>query len=299
MRYSAEVVMRPTRFDIAKKDIVLLFEQLDEKVFSPNQISTILENNRKFWRLPERLTANAFINLLLEKTELKKYEFKFPIVKITRYSWGEASIFELAMSLRKNAYFTHYSALFLHGLTEQIPKKIYLNVEQNQKVLSKKELIQENIDRAFSRVQRISNNVAIANNYSICLLNGRFTNRLGVEQTKYKKNVILHLTDIERTLIDITVRPSYSGGVFEVLRAFRNASGHVSINKLCSYLKKLEYVYPYHQAIGFYLEKSGKYKESQIKLLERFEIKCNFYLTYQMKTIDYSNRWKLYYPKDF
>jgi len=36
------------------------------------------------------------------------------------------------------------------------------------------------------------------------------------------------------------------------------------------------------EAIGFYLEKAG-YKDSQIKLLNKFAIKYDFYLTHQMK----------------
>jgi predicted transcriptional regulator of viral defense system len=35
------------------------------------------------------------------------------------------------MSLEQDAYFSHYTAMQLHGLTEQIPKVMYLNVEQH------------------------------------------------------------------------------------------------------------------------------------------------------------------------
>jgi hypothetical protein len=95
------------------------------------------------------------------------------------------------------------------------------------------------------------------------------------------------------------VRPFYAGGVFEVLKAFRLAHGKVSINKLTATLKKLNYKYPYHQAIGFYLEKAGVYKKPVINLLRKFPIKYDFYLSYGMKDKDYSNKWRLFYPKGF
>ena len=72
------------------------------------------------------------------------------------------------------------------------------------------------------------------------------------------------------------------------------------MNRLAATLKKLNYIYPYHQAIGFYLEKAG-YKKSLINLLQDFEIKYDFYLTYQIKdkeSLKYSPKWRLYFPKD-
>jgi predicted transcriptional regulator of viral defense system len=290
---------KPTRFDIAKKNIVSFFRQQETNIFSFTQIAEILESQRTTWNLPSRFSVKAFIELLLSKTDLKMYEFKFPAFEIFRFSWGEASIIDLTSTLKENAYFSHYSAMFLHGLTEQIPKTLYLNTEQSQKPIPKGELKQQNIDRAFSNAQRTSQNTATLSDNKICLLNGKFTNRLGVVTIEGKNKRQLFVTDVERTLIDITVRPSYAGGVFEVLKAFHKAKDKVSINKLTALLKKLDYIYPYHQAIGYYLEKTGDYSQNQIKLLERFEINYNFYLTHQMKEKDYSPKWKLYYPKGF
>ena len=224
-----------------------------------------------------------------------KHELKFPNRKIIQYSWGDISIFKLALSIKENSYLTHYTAMFLHGLTEQIPKIIYVNFEQPRKIRHNVRLLQENIDRAFSRSQRKSKSIAGLGNYKICLLNGKFTGNLGVTELPQEGNI--SITNTERTLIDATVRPSYSGGVFEVLNAYRRAKDSVSINKLVAMLKELEYIYPYHQAIGFYLERSDVYTESQIRLLKRFDIKYDFYLAHKMQEVEYSKDWRIYYPK--
>ena len=113
------------------------------------------------------------------------------------------------------------------------------------------------------------------------------------------QNANLRVTNIERTLIDVTVRPSYAGGAYQVLDAYKKAEDQISINQLSAMLKKLNYIYPYDQAIGFYLEKSGVYEESQIELLRNFEFKIDFYLTHDMKETEYSKKWRLYYPKGF
>jgi len=287
------------RFEIAKKDIIAHFDSLAEKILSLKDISRILDDKREFWRLSKSLTVKGFIELLLNGTMLKEYVLNFPHRRIILYSWGEVPILSVALALNKDAYLSHYSAVFFHNLTDQIPKTIYINVEQGEKKTTRQKLVQENIDRAFANRQRMSNNTAVWNDYKICILNGKFTNKLGVIETQLEDKAKIFSTNVERTLIDITVRPAYSGGVFEVLNAFRLAKEKVSINKLAATLKKLDYVYPYHQAIGFYVERSQCYKESQIKLLKKIPIIYDFYLAHGMKEVEYSKEWKLYYPREF
>jgi hypothetical protein len=64
-------------------------------------------------------------------------------------------------------------------------------------------------------------------------------------------------TSLERTLIDVTVRPGYAGGIEGVLNAYRRALDAISVSRPVNILKQLDYVYPYHQAVGFYMERAG------------------------------------------
>ncbi len=123
-----------------------------------------------------------------------------------------------------------------------------------------------------------------------------YTGELGVVEFREPGEGQIKVTDLERTLIDITVRPAYSGGVVEVLNAYKLAKGKVLVDKLVKMLKKLDYIYPYHQAIGFYLERAG-YNESTVSLLRKFEMNYDFYLAHQMKEKSYSQEWRIYFPK--
>jgi hypothetical protein len=290
--------MRKTRIDIAKPDIVKHFEEYPVRVFRRSQIEEILSSNRNFWRLTQTMTVNEFLEYLLDKTKLKAVKLKFPSRTETRYVWNDAvSVYQLALSLKSDSYFTHYTAMFLHGLTEQIPKTVYLNFEQSSEGHFGASLEQKNIDWAFRRKPRISNNIAVYGDQRICVLNGKYTGRRGVIELEDEFKVKIQATNVERTLIDIAVRPFYAGGVFEVIKAYRLAKDKVSINKMVAMLKELDYVYPYHQAIGFYLERAGVYRASVMKLLKKLGIQYDFYLTYQMKEMDYSQDWRLYFPK--
>jgi len=291
--------MNKTRFTISKPDIIAAFDVNKHSVFKKADIEVILNENREFWRLTQGTTTLKFINFLLEHASLKRINFKFPHRNEVIYTWGERSIYEAAKILRPESYFSHYTSMYFNELTEQLPKTIFVNYEQSKKIIKSGTLAQDRIDNAFRGRVRTSNTIAEVGDYKICLLNGKYTNKLGVIEYRGSQNELLYITNIERTLIDITVRPVYSGGVSEVLRAYKFAKGKVSINKLCSMLQQINYIYPYHQAIGFYLERSGVYSKSQIELLRKFDIKYKFYLAHDMGDTDYSEEWKLYYPKGF
>ena len=287
-----------SRLSIAKPKIEGVFNDNKTKIYSLTELHTIFSMNRRDWFLAQSTTAKEFIEYLINRSKLSKIVLDFPSKPAVRFLWGEETpnlIFDIALSLAKNSYLSHYTAMFINGLTEQIPKNIYITVEQGPKS-SRGELSQENIDEAFKKPPRLSSNIARYKGYKITLLNGMFTGQNGIVSSINKTGAELRVTNIERTLIDIAVRPAYSGGIFEVFKAYDLAKDKVSINKLNAYLKKMEFIYPYNQVIGFYLDKAG-YQENRTKLLQRENLKYDFYLTHEMKDVKYSKKWRLFYPK--
>lgn len=288
--------MAKTRLDIAKKDIIDLFEKTPRHALSRLDIGKILRENREFWRLSQGTTRERFIDYLCQKTKLQEVILEFPGKKTTLYIWGSPSLYEIFSTIDKRAYFSHYTAVYHHGLTEQIPSVYYLTLELTEKKRLPWPLTQENITEAFSKEVRESKNIARYSGVDVFLLSGKNTKRLGVEEIHNSDMSDVMFTNLERTLIDIVVRPNYSGGIFEVLNAYRNASEKVSINKLCSILKKINYIYPYHQSIGFLLQRAG-YENSRVSLLKRFDKPYDFYLLHGMTNPAYSEEWRLFHPK--
>jgi len=285
-----------SRLSIAKADIIKAIEGASRKVWTADQLNEIMQENAEFWRLAKSQSLTGFIEFLVRDTKLKAAVLTFPQRKVTRYLWGDASVFEVALSLHRSLYLTHYAAVYLHGLTEQVPKTIYVNKEQPYESQGT-ELKQERINFAFGRRVRVSHDVAEFRGYNICLVHGAKTGNLGVIEMEGPEGEKVLVTNVERTLIDIAVRPVYAGGVFEVLKAYQLAHKTVSINKLTALLKQIGHSYPYHQAIGFYLERVGVYSESQVDLLRQFPIEFDFYLEHGMKDPEYSERWRLFFPK--
>ena len=288
---------RPTKLSKALPRIERFFKKNKEtEIYTYDQLRVVLKEHREQWDLPNAFHIDSFIRALQEgKVGLKKTTFLFYPVHITRYVLGTieySDALKIAASLNKKAYLSHYTALYLHGLTEQLPKNIYASYEQkatpNNGPVT---LVQANIDRAFRGAPRVSKNEADCGDYKIILLNGKNTEETGI----VVKNGV-RMTSLERTLIDGVVRPFYAGGVFEVLKAFEAAKQALSVNTIQAMLQKMNYIYPYKQALGFYLERAG-YRKRQLNLLETDPFTHDFYLTYKMQTTEYSQRWRLHYPK--
>jgi len=95
------------------------------------------------------------------------------------------------------------------------------------------------------------------------------------------------------------VRPTYSGGPATILEAFHIAG----LKRICSpqtiltLLAKLNFRYPYLQAIGFYMERSGQYSEHLQLIYKKCALQFDFYVSHNEDDLEYSSRWKIYFPK--
>jgi len=292
---------------LSKAKIAATFDSMTRRIFMRKEINQVIGESEKAWRVRQKkndtdqipvpsFSQTKVLEALVQHTNLSEVDLPFPYRKLKRYTWGEQDIYEIIQSVDSDGYFSHYSAMQLHGITEQTPKTIFFNVEQPA-TGGGGVLTQEGIQSAFARKCRVSNNVITLGNYRVCKLNGQNTARLGVIRSPNNEPDIF-VTDIERTLIDAAVRPIYSGGVGEVANAYREAP-QVSVDRVVEYLRRLNFTYPYHQAIGYYLERTGKYHRDELEKLRSLPISFDFYLTYQLKNPEYVETWRLFVPNGF
>ena len=289
--------------------VVRAFRQIEQQIFTRRDLQTFLGVEQAKGTLPERTSLNQLLEVLKAEGEL--HDCEIPSVEVggkqnaggpynafRRFVRHGASAFEVGLSLRLRSYLSHSSAMVLHGLSEATdPASIYVNKEQSAKPASSGSLAQSSIDRAFRNRPRISQYVFLYQGAQIVLLSGKNTGNLGVREIPDATGTLYPSTQVERTLVDITVRPAYAGGVSSVLEAYRRAKGRVSIANLFHMLGRLGYVYPYHQAVGFYLRKA-EYSDEASRPLRDLGFSYDFYLAHQMSNPAYDPEWRIFYPSE-
>jgi len=271
--------------------------QSPKRVYSQSELAPLIADLRVKRAFPRDLSERTFLRRLIQDGILKEIALNATYsFDAKRYHWGPFSDYELALSLKPGGYLSHGTAARLHNLIDHEPTTIYINKEQSPKN-SKGTLTQTGINRAYSNKQRQSGYIVMHDRTRIVLLSGKNTSRLGVTKIRGPQDEHLELTDLERTLIDIAVRPSYAGGAKKVAKAYRNAASQTSVLRLTKMLEQLGYVYPYHQTLGFYLQNAG-HPQSTLQPLRDLGLNFDFYLEHGMTQPRMDSSWRVYCPQD-
>jgi len=283
-----------------------VFLELPSSVFNRRELWELVERERESESLgvPPSYTPDTVASRLVDAGYVKEIalvredaELMSSRNQFKRYIVHEPSSLLVGLSLRAGSYLSHTSAVFLHRLTDLIPRTVYANKEQTPKPAPTGPLRQPNLDRAFRNAPRRSTYVFSGYQSTFVLLSGKHSGDLGVNERSIVGET-LRFTDLERTLIDIVVRPHYAGGLPAVLEAFRAARDRISVNKLQATLSKLDHKYPYHQSIGFLLQLAGVSK-NHLRLLKKQPMEFDFYLAHGIRDTDYDEEWRLYFPRGF
>jgi len=278
-------------------------------VFDEQSIYDFLDNNRTDMRT-KSFSLNKFIAYLIEKEFISLFEFENNInekkIYISKYFNDKddyAKILEVSTLLIPKAYISFLSSMYHYNLTDQLPKKLYLSVERKSHA-PHNELEQNTINKALCKEGRLPSIVLNILGYEIYLIHSKEANRVGIKNIQlFDKDY--RITTIERTLVDIVVRSEISGGTQEVIQVYKKAfelyKKDISINKIIFILKKLNYIYPYHQVVGYLLFKSGFGNTDKLK--KEFEFKNDFFLTRgevntNLDELDYDEEFRLYIPRN-
>jgi predicted transcriptional regulator of viral defense system len=140
--------------------------------------------------------------------------------------------FEIAMALVQPSAISHWSALHFHGMTEQIPQRVYVTTVQTIPVSRSAEINGILYDFIKIKPERFFG----FKNYWI-------------------GEAKVAITDPERTLIDGLIFPKYFGDWAEVFSAFESRISSLNLDKIIDYSLRLDVVIV--KRLGWIMEKVG------------------------------------------
>jgi predicted transcriptional regulator of viral defense system len=178
---------------MTQSDFVNYLEEEEIQIFEVQSLKNRLDlGNRTINEIVENLTSIGF----LSRVERGKY---------CRANFRDENV--IGTFLAKDSAIAYWSALNLHGLTEQFPNKIFI-----QTIQLKKEAEFAGTTYQFIKIQPSKRTGIVFNGYG---------------------NYKYPITDIEKTIVDCFDLPQYSGGFAELIRAFCNAK--LNAKKLMDY----------------------------------------------------------------
>lgn len=268
-------------------------ESLPPQAWNRKDIQELLAEKREVWNAPQYLTPGLLIDFLLDnelaqRTVIRSKEYG----EKSRYITGNLSLLPFACSFYKRSYVSHATALYVYNLMPE--GRIYVNHEQSPKKTTSR-LSQARIDQAFKNQPRRSSYEFRTETHMFVFLNGKNTGDAGVVEIVDPSGQSIRCTSLERTLIDCVVRPQYVEGIATLATVLPKVIDRISTQELVSLLAQTKYVYPYHQALGFLLERAGM-SPTQLEPLRRLPRRFKFYLDYGMKRPLYDPAWQIYYP---
>lgn len=158
---------------------------------------------------------------------------------------GSTSVheFEVAMAMVHPAAISHWSALHFHGLTEQVPRAVF--------VLTTTESSVPRMPRAGAAQ---GSGWPLIGEMAYRFVQVQPERFFGVERV-WVGDARVTVTDRERTLLDGLARPRYCGGFAEVLHAFDVALPDLDIDRITSYALQLDAATA--KRLGWVLERLG------------------------------------------
>ena len=103
-----------------------------------NKFKDEVEEGKNTRKLKSKASLNKFLEIIVDKLGLFKTvkimnEYRSDYVNRYIVSDTYVSPYEIALSLLSHSFLSHYSAMYVHDLTINKPKDIYINREQSKK----------------------------------------------------------------------------------------------------------------------------------------------------------------------
>ena len=280
--------MKQDYFTLNKKEILKTIRA--NEFLSQEQLKEILEQLKDESLVSSSLSFNSFLLKLIDEGLIQKSITIRGHIK-TRYTFSQDfNVYNFCNSLEKNSFFSMSTALNLQGLSDFRSDYIFVSKERATRIeQGNVTLTQKDIDNAFSKKPRRTSAYDKINNYIIVLLEANNTDAFEIiEYNGYK------VSSVNRAFVEMISNVQYLQSSEVIIEVFMKIKKKLNLDTIYNIIDKFDFIYPYFQLAGFYLEKIGFSKAE----LEKFYAKTsehNFYTQKNKNHYVFDEYWKVYY----
>lgn len=267
------------RKDYFTRNLTYILETLEDKDYLTNdELYEILVKLKDKALLSKSLSFNSFLLKLIDK-ELKQFSIRIRGHSKIRYTMKDNfDIYDFCSTLDKNGYFPMTTSLNIQNLSRYRNSYIFVSKERAERVdFYDITLTQKSIDKAFSKAPRRTNAYDRINEYIVVMLEANNISSYEIiDFNGYK------VSSINRAFVEIISNVHYFQASTNVIELFKQIKEELNPDTIYKVIEKFDFVYPYFQLAGFYLEEIG-YKKKQ---LSKFYYKKSELIFYTQKNKD-------------
>jgi hypothetical protein len=158
-----------------------------------------------------------------------------------------------------------FTSLNIQGLSNYRNNFVFISKERKERNnFASRILTQDAIDKAFASSPRRTKAHDVINGYNVVSLESNNTGSIGIiDYNGYK------VSSINRALVEIISNIHYFVSPDNVISEFKAIKDKLNINEIFKIIEKFDFIYPYYQLAGYYLEKIGFTKNELIKFYSK------------------------------
>ncbi len=280
--------MKQDYFTLNKQEILKII--CSYEFLSQRQLKEILVILKNKSLVSNSLSFNSFLLKLIDEGLSQKSITIRGHLK-TRYTFNQDfNIYNFCNSLEKNSFFSMSTALNILKVSYFRDEYIFISKERTKRIRhSNTILTQENIDNAFSKRPRRTAAYDKIDNRIVILLESNNTNSFGI--IKYDG---YNISSINRAFVEMITNIHYFQSSKNVIKVFTNIKNRLDVDEIYTIIEKFDFIYPYFQLAGFYLEQIG-YSQNELSKFHAKKSELNFYTEKNKDYYMLNKYWNIFY----
>lgn len=284
------------RKDLFSTNLEQILSLLKNKPYMTKEdLHSVFDASKSLRLIASSLSFSAFHNKLI-KNGLLQDSVKIKDRVYVRYTMSQdinIQIYKFAATIEaKRRFFSMSTSLNVQGLSDFRQEIVFLTKERfNKNYYDNVELTQEKIDNAFSKPYRRTQAIGKFHGYNIALIEANRTGRNEFEVIEYNE---FKVSSINRAFVEIISSVGYMKSATDIIKTFIPLKDKLDLDRVFKVIKKFDFVYPYYQLAGYYLERIG-FSKTELKKFHKELSEFDFYTQKAQEHYEYDAYWKIYH----